>query len=289
MKKHTLFMNLLMVCVLVLTTVGMAGSNPAEAQTADDVDPQATDAMPEPTIVFPGIERPDNPGGDPDVYPVAAPDPLLNDPRLIGAVPDTTGAAGFTHYLQAANKMVALYRKNGDLIDMQTFDDFWFSANTGTLCDSGGGPTHHGQPTVTFDHLAGRWVVADVAYTDVDNGPYYICVAVSKPVPAPLTAAPYFFDAYWYYYAVSTDQGNFHYYPDAPKIGLWPDGYYLAADMLDVKVWALNREDLIGGLMNTFRSVDFYLSEQLGYEHLVHDATNFCRGSYSGYTSVQQY
>jgi hypothetical protein len=281
MKKHTLFMNLLMVCVLVLTTVGMAGSNPAEAQTADDVEPQATDAMPEPTIVFPGIERPDNPGGDPDVYPVAAPDPLLNDPRLIGAVPDTTGAAGFTHYLQAANKMVALYRKNGDLIDMQTFDDFWFSANTGTLCDSGGGPTHHGQPTVTFDHLAGRWVVADVAYTDVDNGPYYICVAVSKPVPAPLTAAPYFFDAYWYYYAVSTDQGNFHYYPDAPKIGLWPDGYYLAADMLDVesngfnrtprgiKVWALNREDLIGGLMNTFRSVDFYLSEQLGYEHLV--------------------
>jgi hypothetical protein len=36
-----------------------------------------------------------------------------------------------------------------------------------------------------------------------------------------------------------------------------------------IKVWALNREDLIGGLMNTFRSVDFYLSEQLGYEHLV--------------------
>jgi transcriptional regulator of nitric oxide reductase len=104
MKKHTLFMNLLMVCVLVLTTVGMAGSNPAEAQTADDVDPQATDAMPEPTIVFPGIERPDNPGGDPDVYPVAAPDPLLNDPRLIGAVPDTTTCKRRTRWSPSTGK-----------------------------------------------------------------------------------------------------------------------------------------------------------------------------------------
>jgi hypothetical protein len=279
MKKTIFITNLLIVCMLMLTSAG----TPVLAQSSDEPEPLATDAMPEPTIVFPGIERPDNPGGDPDIYPVAPPDPLLNDPRLLGAVPDTAGAAGFTHYMQAVNKMIALYRKNGELIDMVPFNDFWLDATTGTLCDTGTyADSHHGQPSVLFDHLAGRWVVADVAYTDIDNGPYYICVAVSNSLPAPLVpATPYFNGTYWYYYAISTDQGNFHFYPDSPKLGLWPDGYYLAADMIDVdnngfnrtprgiKVWALNREDLIGGFVNTFRSVDFYLSEQLGYEHLV--------------------
>lgn len=290
MKKSALVTNLFIVLVLILTAAGLSGQNPVFAQSGDGVEPQAADAMPEPTIVFPGLERPDNPGGDPDIYPSDA--SLNNDPRLIGAVPDTTGAAGFTHYLQAVNKMVGLYRKNGDPIDEVTFDEFWNGSDTNNLCDTEVfGPTHHGQPYVLFDHMAGRWVVADVAYEDVDNGPYYICVAVSNQNPAPLTPASYFNPSNWYYYAISTDQGNYHFYPDAPKLGLWPDGYYLAADMLDVesngfqktprgiKVWALNREDLIAGYVDTFRSVDFYLSEQLGYEHLVPSTWN-------GYTAA---
>ncbi len=275
MSKRIYWSNLVVIFVVILSITGV----PAYAADGDEVEPEVIEAMPEPTLVFPGLERLDNDPTDPDIFPTIP--TQMNDPRLIGAVPDVSGAAGHTHYLQAVNKMVALYRKNGVLIDSATFDEFWAEATTGTLCDSGEADTHHGQPFVVYDHLSGRWVVSDVAYTDIDNGPYYICVAVSNSLPAPLTPGAYFNSTYWYFYAISTNQGNFHYYPDSPKLGFWPDGYYLAADMIDVsnngfnrtprgvKVWALNREDLIAGLVSTFRSIDFYLSEQLGYEHLV--------------------
>lgn len=228
MRNRIFASNLVVIFIIILSILGI----PVYAANGDEVDPQAIDAMPAPTLVFPGLQRPDNDPADPDIFPN---DPSrMNDPRLIGAVPDVSGAAGHTHYLQAVNKMVALYRKNGLLIDSATFNEFWAGATTGTLCDSGEGDTHHGQPFVVYDHLSGRWVVSDVAYTDIDNGPYYICVAVSNSLPAPLTPGTYFDSAYWYYYAISTNQGNFHYYPDSPKLGLWPDGYYLAADMIDV-------------------------------------------------------
>jgi hypothetical protein len=234
--------------------------------------------MPEPTIVFPGLDRTASPG-DTDVNPATG---NLNDPRLIGAVPDVTGAAGFTHYLQAVNEAVAIYRKDGTLIDSATFAEFWSTSTTTTPCTVDPDLNHHGQPYVLFDHSSGRWVVADVAYADIDNGPYYICIAVSKPAPAPLTPGVYFDSTFWYYYTVSTiNQGVPDYYPDSPKLGLWQDGYYLAVDLIDIenngfnrtprgfKVWALNDEDLINGKETNFRSISFYVTEDLGYEHLV--------------------
>lgn len=277
MKTRTAITNVLIAGLFLFATIGPAGGSAVLASSGEVTQPQAVTAMPAPTLVFAGLDRLSNNLVDPDIF---TGNPTLdNDPRLIGAVPDTTGAAGHTHYMQAVNKMIALYRKDGTLIDDSTFAAFWTGSNTGTLCSTGA--YHHGQPFVMYDHLAGRWVVVDVAYQNVDDGPYFLCVAVSKPLTAPTTPAVYFTPTYWYYYTLSTDQGSYHYYPDSPKLGLWPDGYYLAADMLDVfnngynrtprgvKVWALNREDLIGGAIGNFRFADFYLGEDLGFEHLV--------------------
>ncbi|MBN1669094.1 MAG: PD40 domain-containing protein, partial [Anaerolineales bacterium] len=195
------------------------------------------------------------------------------DPETL--IPDTSGAAGFAHYMQAVNKYLALYRKDGTLIDSNDFNSFWGNVNTNTACD-GERDAHHGQPYLLFDHLAGRWVVADVAYEDIDNGPYYICVAVSKPVDEPLFVADN-----WYHYAISTGENPAPYYPDMPKLGLWPDGIYMSADLYDVesngtswnprgvKVWALNRSDLINGQEGAYRKIDFSLPDYLSYEHLV--------------------
>jgi len=279
MKTHKLF-NLFIACLFLLTTLALPGQNAVLASDEGPVEPEAITApMPAPIDVFPGVQRPNNDPTDPDIYPTNV---NINDPRVIGAVPDTTGAAGHTHYLQAVNKMIAIYQKDGTLYDSATFAEFWASSNTNTTCSTQAGALHHGQPYVLYDHLAKRWVVVDVAYDNIDNGPYYMCVAVSNGLPPPATQVPYFDSNFWYYYTLSTNAGNLHFYPDSPKMGLWPDAYYLAADMYDVvnngfnrtprgvKVWALNREDLISGnLVPPFRFVDFYLTEHMGFEHLV--------------------
>ncbi len=173
-----------------------------------------------------------------------------------------------------------MYRKNGELIASAAFEDFWAGANTYTVCDGGQG-THHGQPYVIYDHMASRWVVVDVAYTDIDNGPYYLCLAVSNGVPAPVAPGAYFDPDHWKYMAINTAEGQMNLYPSSPKLGLWPDGYYLSADMLDVynngkdddpegvKVWALNREDLTSPSTTVIRYIDYYLPEWQNYEHLV--------------------
>lgn len=245
--------------VLLVTTALAADSTPQS--------PDAPDAtMPPPILEFNGLDREDfDPGG-------------ADDETII---PDTTGAAGHTHYMQAVNKAIALYTKGGTLIEAVDVNTFWAGATTNTACDGASG-FHHGQPYLMYDHLAGRWVVVDVAYDPalIATGPYYLCMAVSNSLMAPMTPGPYFNATYWYYYAVDTIEFNERFYPDSPKMGLWPDGYYLAVDLYDVdqngllnsprgaKVFAFNRTDLTTGETG-FRSVDFYLTEDKGYEHLV--------------------
>ena len=100
------------------------------ALAADPI-PQATEAtptMPPPIIEFPGINRTQTLGG----------------PNTI--IPDTTGAAGHTHYMQAVNTSIALYMKDGTEVEMVDFNTFWLDALTETDCDGEWG-FHQGQPT----------------------------------------------------------------------------------------------------------------------------------------------
>lgn len=250
-----LFLLLAIFGVLAVTTVLAADSSPQS--------PEATPTMPPPIIEFPGVARTDT---------------IIDDETII---PDTTGAAGHAHYMQAVNKSIAIYRKDGTLIDMTDFDTFWADATTTTACDGANG-FHHGQPYLMYDHMAGRWVVVDVAYDPalIDTGPYYLCIAVSNSLMAPMTPGAYFNGTYWYYYAMRVYHSNEDFYPDMPKLGLWPDGYYMSVDLYDVsnngtywsprgvKVYALRRSDLTTGQVD-FVYKDFYLIEGTGYEHLV--------------------
>ncbi|MFC1996607.1 TolB family protein [Chloroflexota bacterium] len=271
-NKHTksvviAFLLIAIFGVLAVTTVIAAETTPLAVD--------ATPTMPPPIIEFPGISRVDALAGTATITQTI--------------IPDTTGAAGHTHYMQAVNTSIAIYRKDGlPPIDMVDFNTFWVDADTGTTCDSDGDVAafHQGQPYVMYDHIAGRWVVVDVAYdpiSDIDTGPYYLCIAVSNSLMAPMdpvaTPGDYFNGGYWYYYAIEIFHQQEKFYPDMPKLGLWPDGYYMSVDLFDVnnngkawsprgvKVYALNREKMTAG--DPFIVQDFYLTEGKGYEHLV--------------------
>ena len=102
---------------------------------------------------------------------------LQRIPNGAGWPPDTVGDVGPTHYIQAVNTSVGIFNKTtGAAISTFTFNSLFSGAGTGTPCDT----SHQGDPTVIYDPMSQRWMVADFAWTNTQNGPYYECVAVSK-------------------------------------------------------------------------------------------------------------
>jgi hypothetical protein len=97
---------------------------------------------------------------------------------------------------------------------------------------------------VLYDQVSGRWIITDFAFSGSGTTPpYYECIAVSK------TADPV--SGGWWLYTVTASTTALN---DYPKFGIWGDGIYMSANMFTkgasyggVKVWALNRADMISG------------------------------------------
>src|SRR5258708_16202604 len=84
------------------------------------------------------------------------------------------------------------------------------------------------------------------------NGPYYECIAVSK-TSDPVSGG-------WWLYGIRADDAAHPWLPDYPKMGIWPDGLYMSANMFDclnagcssasykeVRAFAFNLSDLVSG------------------------------------------
>src|SRR5512146_3108591 len=127
--------------------------------------------------------------------------------------PDTNGDVGPNHYVQWVNLSFAIYSKSGTLL--------YGPAAGNTLWSGFGGPcatTNNGDPIVQYDHLADRWMVSQFALPNYPSGPFYQCIAVSQS-PDPTGA--------WYRYAFQISAPKLH---DYPKLGVWPDGYYMSVN-----------------------------------------------------------
>ncbi|MFZ6029041.1 MAG: proprotein convertase P-domain-containing protein [Chloroflexota bacterium] len=173
-----------------------------------------------------------------------------------GWPPDTNGDVGPDHYIQTVNNSVGIYNKTGTRLAVFTLDTFF--TGTGTPCDD----NNNGDPVVLYDAQSGRWIITDFAWSNTQSGPYYECIAVSK------TADPV--SGGWWMYGFRADDASHAWLNDYPKLGVWHDGIYMSVNMFDcltstcssanykgVRVWALNREDMISGA--PLRSVRFDL------------------------------
>ena len=146
--------------------------------------------------------------------------------------PDTDGDVGPDHYFQMINLSFAIWDKDGNKlygpVDNSTLWQGFIGAWTGT---------NDGDPIVLYDELADRWIASQFAiYTS--NGKYYQLVAVSESGD-PLGA--------YYRYAFEFDQFN-----DYPKLGVWPDGYYVTFNFFDngfagAGIAAFEREKMLVG------------------------------------------
>jgi len=147
----------------------------------------------------------------------------VDNRRVLGFAfvpPDTSGAVGTSQYVQMVNVTIAVYSKRDGalLLGPAPIHSLW--QGFGGLCENGGTSDTFkdgGDPIVLFDHLAGRWLVSQLQYDETFTHTAQ-CIAISTTS-----------DATGSYHRYQFDYGaNF---PDYPKFGIWPDGYYNAIDV----------------------------------------------------------
>ncbi|HSC50007.1 MAG TPA: carboxypeptidase-like regulatory domain-containing protein [Gaiellaceae bacterium] len=163
-----------------------------------------------------------------------------------GHPPDTNGDVGPTYYIETVNTSIGIYDKSsGNRVAAFTFDAFMSQGHFGNLCDT----DNFGDPVVLYDTYENRWVISDFAFKldgsgNVSPQTVFECFAVSK------TGDPV--DGGWNYYSILAPGGL----ADYPKLGIWPDGIYMSANMFGYSssgsyfgyhVWALNKLQMYAG------------------------------------------
>ncbi|HST06502.1 MAG TPA: S-layer homology domain-containing protein [Chloroflexia bacterium] len=147
--------------------------------------------------------------------PLAMPTPIANFegiPNLFGPLPpDTNGDVGRDQYVQIVNSGFQVWSKTGTSL--------YGPANNNTLFTGFGGPCearNDGDPIALYDAIADRWVLTWFT----SSAPYMECIAVSASGDATLS---------WYRYAF-LDHNSGTTLGDYPKMGVWPDAYYMSTN-----------------------------------------------------------
>lgn len=150
--------------------------------------------IPTPSLTFEGLGRTEN---------IAAGFGNLSPP-------DTVGDVGPNHYVQQTNLLVRIWNKAGTPLTAP----FRLSSLFAPLGGQCAAPDA-GDPIVLYDPLSDRWMLSQFAFTATNAPPYHQCIAISK-TPDPTGA--------YFLYDFVTPGNEF---PDYPKLGVWPDGYYM--------------------------------------------------------------
>ena len=152
------------------------------------------------------------------------------------APPDTNGAVGPNNFVQTVNVSFAVFTKTGSLLYGPAKINTLFTG-FGGLCET----DNDGDPSVVYDQLANRWLITQFAVSGANGSsiPYLECVAISTSGDPTGT-----------YYRYSFPRSFF---PDYPKLGLWPDAYYMSTNdfsgnsFAGATTWAFDRAKMLAG------------------------------------------
>lgn len=172
------------------------------------------------------------------------PNPNFNGIGFTGLVPpDPNGDVGPKNYIQVVNSRFQIFDKQGvTLAGPTNINQLWVAAGQNNACSQ----NNNGDPVVLYDNLADRWLLSQFA---IPNGfstpPTFECIAISQTAN-PVTGG-------WFLY-----QFQFGFAHDYPKLGVWPDGYYMSSQQ-GFSGGALNavvfdRAQMLNGNPATFQS-----------------------------------
>jgi hypothetical protein len=155
---------------------------------------------------------------------------------VTSAPPDTNGAVGLTQYVQWVNTSFAVFNKTTGAVVLGPTVGNALWQGFGGGCES----NNNGDPIAQYDKAANRWVMTQLS---ISTQPFLQCVAVSATS-----------DATGQYFRYAFTQPNFN---DYPKLGIWPDGYYITFNMfsgntfLGARECAFDRTRMLTGLSAT--------------------------------------
>ena len=130
------------------------------------------------------------------------------------APPDTNASVGATQVVQWVNLDFAVFDKStGALVAGPTAGNSIWAGFTAGNCDK----NNDGDPLVKYDAQAGRWFMSQFSVTG--GPPFFQCIAVSTSADFVTTT--------WNRYAFSFGSN----FPDYPKVGVWPDAYYMSFNL----------------------------------------------------------
>jgi len=159
--------------------------------------------------------------------------------------PDTNGAVGKTQYVQWVNTDFAVFDKatGATVYGPVAGNTLW--SGFGGACQS----TNDGDVIAQYDKLENRWVMTQLSVAQAP--PYLLCIAISTTD-----------DATGSYYRYSFSYSGL--LDDYPKVGIWPDAYYVTTNMFSPilggllgysfqgpEVCALNRNSMLAGGAST--------------------------------------
>jgi hypothetical protein len=131
--------------------------------------------------------------------------------------PDVNGRVGATQFVQWNNTSFAVFDKTTGALQYGPAAGNTLFQSLGGVCAS----HNDGDPVVSYDILAGRWVLSQFVVDGPTGSASHECVAVSATSDAL---------GDYYVYDFLTDGTNF---VDYPHTGVWPDGYYMSAHVIN--------------------------------------------------------
>ena len=164
--------------------------------------------------------------------------------------PDVNGRVGATQYVQWNNTSFAVFNKTTGALEYGPAAGNTLFQALGGVCAS----HNDGDPVVSYDILAGRWVISQFVVAASQTSYSHQCFAVSTTSDA---------TGEYYLYDFVTDPVNF---VDYPHTGVWPDGYYMSAHVFGAglvfttgRIYVFEREKMIHGLPARMQSADLGL------------------------------
>jgi uncharacterized repeat protein (TIGR01451 family) len=220
-----------------------------EMKTAPDEPGGPTQAPPAPSPILDPVIQLSEEGPSADAEVATGIDELSGPQVNIAGTtapanpPDTVGDVGPDHFVQMNNAGVLpsgawtgtsyeIWNKDGSAPAGGLGGPFRFGGlwPAGDPCNS-----DLGDPIVVYDHLADRWLLSQFARNAAQTS-FWECIAISQ------TADPT--DNLWYLYTFSGIPS----FPDYPKFGVWPDGYYMSSwEAPNLGIYVFDRVNMLNG------------------------------------------
>ena len=188
--------------------------------------------------------------------PLSMPTPLMTfegiNNRNGVLPPDNNGDVGPNNYVEWINLSFQIFDKSGNSLFGPANGNTLF---TGFNSECAG--TNDGDPITLYDPIANRWLMSQFAQPNWPSGPFYQCVAVSATAD-PLGA--------WNRYSFQTSATKLN---DYPHFGVWPDAYYMSANLFTppsfawagTGIYAMDRTRMLAGQAATMQMFELPLSD----------------------------